>query len=122
MLFRSGGNEPLGAEIAAMIKGLQTGDATLVTAAADQMHDNAADAGGHNVPATGGTYNTDGVTVAGVLGTPVAETPPAAVATADPAPHGAEPVTVATADITAGLADHDHSPAPELQHFHHMWG
>lgn len=120
-----GGNEPLGAEIAAMIKGLQTGDATLVTAAADQMHDNAADAGDHNVPATGGTYNTNGVTVAGVLGTPVAETPPAAaVAAADPAPHAtsAEPVTVATADITAGLADHDHSPAPELQHLHHMWG
>jgi hypothetical protein len=120
-----GGNEPLGAEIAAMIKGLQTGDAPLVTAAADQMHDNAADAGGHNIPATGGTYNTEGVTVAGVLGTPVAETPPAAaVAAADPAPHaaGAEPVTVTTADITAGLADHDHSPAPELQHLHHMWG
>jgi hypothetical protein len=52
---RPGGNElsgTLGAEIAAMIKGLQTGDATLVTAAADQMHGNAADAGDHNVPAT----------------------------------------------------------------------
>ena len=57
----------LGAEVAAMIKGLQTGDATLVTAAADQMHGNAADVGGHNVPVTGGTYNTDGVTVAEVL-------------------------------------------------------
>ena len=66
----------LGAEVAAMIKGLQTGDATLVTAAADQMHGNAADVGGNNVPVTGGTYNTDGVTVAEVLGTaPVAETP-----------------------------------------------
>ena len=58
----------LGAEVAAMIKGLQTGDATLVTAAADQMHGNAADVGGNNVPVTGGTYNTDGVTVAEVLG------------------------------------------------------
>ena len=68
----------LGAEVAAMIKGLQTGDATLVTAAADQMHGNAADVGGNNVPVTGGTYNTDGVTVAEVLGTaPVAETPAA---------------------------------------------
>jgi hypothetical protein len=134
-----GGNEllgatgTLGAEIAAMIKGLQTGDATLVTAAADQMHGNAVDAGDHNVPATGGTYNTDGVTVAGVLGTPVAETPPAAgtpvatVAAADPAvPHAVatsvEPVTIATTDITAGVVDYDHSPAPELQHLHHMWG
>ncbi len=66
----------LGAEVAAMIKGLQTGDATLVTAAADQMHGNAADVGGDNVPVTGGNYNTDGVTVAEVLATaPVAETP-----------------------------------------------
>ena len=40
----------LGAEVAAMIKGLQTGDATLVTAAADQMHGNAADVGGNNCP------------------------------------------------------------------------
>jgi hypothetical protein len=130
-----GGNGPLGAEIAAMIKGLQTGDTTLVTAAADQMHDNAADAGGHNVPANGGTYNTNGVTVAEVLGTPVAATPPVAetpavtVAAVDPAvPHAVAPtvsveqVTVATADIVTGVADHDHSPAPELQHLHHMWG
>ena len=76
-----GATGTLGAEVAAMIKGLQTGDAALVTAAADQMHGNAADVGGNNVPVTGGTYNTDGVTVAEVLGTargretPVAETP-----------------------------------------------
>jgi hypothetical protein len=31
-------------------------------------------------------------------------------------------MTIATADITAGVVDHDHSPAPELQHLHHMWG
>ena len=134
-----GGNElldatgTLGAEIAAMIKGLQTGDANLVTAVADQMHGNAADIGGSNVPVTGGTYNTDGATVAEVLGTPVAATPPSAetpaatVAAGDPAaPHAVvvsvEPVTLATADITVGVADHDHSPAPELQHLHHMWG
>jgi hypothetical protein len=105
----------LGAEIAAMIKGLQTGNANLVTAAADQMHGNAADVGGGNVPATGGTYNTDGVTVADVLGTPVAELPaPATPAIAEP---------VATADITAPASiDLDHSPAPELAHLHHMWG
>ncbi len=129
-----GGNElpgVLGAEIAAMIKGLQTGDATLVTAAADQMHGNAADAGDHNVPATGGTYNTEGVTVAGVLGTPVPETPPAAtVAAADPAaPHAVaptanvEPVTLATADVTIAVEDHTHSGMPDLaHHLHHTWG
>ena len=107
----------LGAEIAAMIKGLQTGNANLVTAAADQMHGNAADVAGSSIPATGGTYNTDGVTVADVLGTAVAEAPPAAPAVS------AEPVAVATADITAPAnIDLDHSPAPELAHLHHMWG
>jgi hypothetical protein len=132
-----GGNEllgatgTLGAEIAAMIKGLQAGDATLVTAAAGQMHNNAADAGDHNVPATGGTYNTEGVTVAGVLGTPVAETPPAAtIAAADPAaPHAVaptanvEPVTLATADVTITVEDHAHSGMPDLAHqLHNTWG
>jgi hypothetical protein len=108
----------LGGEIAAMIKGLQTGNAALVTAAAEQMHGNAADIGGHGVPVTGGTYNTDGVTVAEVLGTPAAPTPPAAEA-----PAAAEPASLATADITApATVDYDHSPAPELAHLHHMWG
>jgi hypothetical protein len=136
-----GGNELLGAtgtlggEIAAMIKGLQTGDANLVTAVADQMHGNAADVGGNNVPVTGGTYNTDGATVAEVLGTlaaatpPAAETPAATAAAADTAAAHAvaptisvESAAIATADITVGVADHDHSPAPELHHLHHMWG
>ena len=77
-----------------MIKGLQTGDATLVTAAADQMHGNAADVGGSNVSVTGGHYNTDGVTVTEVLGTaPAAESPAAAAAT-EPAPaHDAAPAS-----------------------------
>jgi hypothetical protein len=117
----------LGAEVAAMIKGLQTGDATLVTAAADQMHGNAADVGGHNVPVTGGNYNSDGVTVAEVLAAaPVAETP--ATAAAEPAPaHAAaptisvEPVTLATADVIIGVEDHTHSGMPDLAH-HHTWG
>jgi len=107
----------LGGEIAAMIKGLQTGNAALVTAAADQMHGNAADIGGHNVPVTGGTYNTEGATVAEVLGTPAAPTPAAET------PTTAEPATLATADITAPAnLDYDHAPAPELAHLHHMWG
>jgi hypothetical protein len=114
-----GGNELLGAEIAAMIKGLQTGNATLVTAAADQMQGNAADVGGNNVPVTGGAYNTDGVTIAEVLGTPAVAAAPASqpVVTVS-----VEPVAVAAADLAVGV-DYDHSPAPELAHdLHHMWG
>ena len=117
----------LGAEVAAMIKGLQTGDATLVTAAADQMHGNAADVGGHNAPVTGGNYNSDGVTVAEVLAAaPVAETP--ATAATEPVPAhataptiSAEPVTLATADVVIGVEDHTHSGMPDLAH-HHTWG
>jgi hypothetical protein len=107
----------LGAEISAMIKGLQTGNAKLVSAAADQMHGNAADLAGHNVPVTGGAYNTDGVSVAEVLGTPVAEAP------AVPTTISVEPVTVATVDLAAPLGvEQEHSLAPELAHLHHMWG
>jgi hypothetical protein len=123
----------LGAEVAAMIKGLQSGDATLVTAAADQMHGNAADVGGNNVLVTGGTYNTHGVTVAEVLGTaPVAETPAttATAAAAEPAPAhaaaptiGVEPATLATVDVTVGVEDHAQSGMPDLaHHLHHTWG
>ena len=128
-----GATGALSGEIAAIIKGLQTGDATLVTTATDQMHGNAADAGDHNVPVIGGTYNTAGVTVAEVLGvaepTTVAETP--AVPAADPAlpdavapTLSAEPGVVTTADLAAPVAvDHDHSPAPELaHHLYHTWG
>ena len=115
----------LGAEVAAMIKGLQTGDATLVTAAADQMHGNAADVGGYNVPVTGGNYNSDGVTVAEVLAAaPVAETPAAAAAApahATAPTISAEPVTLATADVIIGVEDHTHSGMPDLAH-HHTWG
>jgi hypothetical protein len=62
------GNSTLGAEVSAMIKGLKTGNAALVTAAAEEMHANAADVGGNNLPTGGGTYNTDGLTAAEVLG------------------------------------------------------
>lgn len=117
----------LGAEVAAMIKGLQTGDATLVTAAADQMHGNAVGVGGGNVSVIGGHYNTDGLTVTEVLATlPAHETP--AIAAAEPAPvHAAAPtietVTLATADVTIGVEDHAHSGMPDLaQHLHHTWG
>ena len=120
----------LGAEVAAMIKGLQTGDANLVTAAADQMHGNAADVGGGNVSVIAGHHNTDGVTVAEVLATvPAVEAPATAVAP-EPAPaHAAapaisvEPVTLATADVTVGVEDHTSSGMPDLaHHLHHTWG
>ncbi|MEI5617079.1 hypothetical protein WB403_49170, partial [Streptomyces brasiliscabiei] len=67
------GSSTLGAEVAAMIKGLKTGNAALVAAAADEMHANAADVGGNNIAANGATYKTDGMTVAEVLGTAVAQ-------------------------------------------------
>jgi hypothetical protein len=121
----------LGAEVAAMIKGLQTGNTALVTAAADQMHGNAADVGGSNVPVAGGHYNTDGVTIAEVLGAaPVAETPATTAAAAAAEVHhvaaptiSVEPVTLATADVTIGVEDHASSGMPDLAHqLHHTWG
>ena len=114
----------LGAEVAAMIKGLQTGDATLVTAAADQMHGNAADVGGNNVPVTGGTLQyrwrdcrrSPGDGAGGRNAghrSPQQEPAPAHAA----APTiGVEPVTLATADVTVGVEDHAHSGMPDLAH------
>ena len=64
-----GDTSTLGAEVTKMIEGLQTGNAALVGAAAEQMHANSADVGGNNVPVNGGTYNADGLTVADVLST-----------------------------------------------------
>lgn len=118
----------LGAEVAAIIKGLQTGDATLVTAAANQMHGNAADVGASNVPVTGGSYNADGTTMAEVLGTvPATESPVAAADTTpgpnDAVPIGADPVTLMAADIAVAVGEHDHPIAPDLVHqLHDTWG
>ena len=137
-----GQTSTLGAEVNAMIKGLETGNAALVAAAADQMHANSADVGGNNIPVTGGTYNPDGLTVAEVLGTAVAAAPaaaatvaaaaaasPAAAEVAAPTVSGA-PATVAAADVTTHdvaahdvAADNGHLGIPELaHHYHHMWG
>lgn len=124
-----GATSTLGAEVDAMIKGLQTGNAALVSAAADQMHANSADVGGNNIPVTGGTYNPDGLTAAEVLGTPP-ETPAAAVAAAAPAAQpvaaptaSVEPIALATADLIAGVEHHGHSGMHELaHHLHHTWG
>lgn len=127
-----GHTSTLGAEVSAMINGLQTGNAALVAAAADQMHANSADVGGNNIPVTGGTYNAGGLTVAEVLSTAVAA--PVAMASAAPtvasaavssvpaAPAvAADPVAPATVGPLATAVDH--SPVHEMaHHFHHMWG
>jgi hypothetical protein len=125
-----GDTSTLGAEVTKMIEGLQTGNAALVGAAAEQMHANSADVGGNNIPVNGGTYNADGLTVADVLSTAGA---PAAVAAAAPAVAAAPAAAVASAAPAATLAAADagtHDVAPTTveihhdvaHHFHHMWG
>src|SRR6266568_2431324 len=52
-----GNDSTVGADVAEMIKGLQTHNAALVTAAAEGFHANAMDVGGNNVPLNGGTFN-----------------------------------------------------------------
>jgi hypothetical protein len=147
-----GQTSTLGAEVSAMVTGLQTGNAALVAAAADEMHANAADVSGNNVPVNGGTYNPDGLTVADVLSTAgtapaaaVAAAPaaaPAAATAAAPVAQAAAPVAQNVAATTAGTgtpasnggADASHSDAnPAIDphhialtemahHFQHMWG
>ena len=130
-----GETSTLGAEVTAMIKGLQTGNAALVAAAADQMHANAADVGGNNIPVTGGTYNADGLTVADALSTAVAA-PAVAVAATVAAPAAPVVQTAASAAPAApaqaaDVAVHDGPAATDAHqthfvemahHLHHMWG
>jgi hypothetical protein len=139
-----GKTSTLGAEVSAMTKGLQTGNAALVGAAANEMHANAADVGGNNIPVNGGTYNADGLTVADVLSTTgvlpaVAAAAPAAAAAAPAAAAAAAPAvatstpapatTVAAVDAGAPAAGnpaafdmHQSTAADMAHHFHHMWG
>lgn len=122
-----GQTSTLGAEVAAMIKGLQTGNASLVAAAAEEMHANAADVSGNNVPIAGGTYNPDALTIAEALSTAVASTAAASTPAASPTPTPTPaPVAAAsTADQSAAdPASHaSHSPPADMaHHFHHMWG
>ncbi len=126
-----GKDSTVGADVAAMIQGLQTGNAALVTAAAEGFHANAADVSGNNVPLNGGTFNADGLTVVDALSTATAPLPPAPVTPLTPAaPAAAPPIApvlpaVASAcDPTPGGAlDHQHVNLPEMaHHFHHMWG
>ena len=103
------GSSTLGAEVAAIIKGLNTGNAALVTAAAEEMHANAADVGGNNLPVNGGTYNTDGLTAADVLGQATA-TAAATPAAAGAAQAGAAAATAATT-AAGGAAQAATTPA-----------
>jgi hypothetical protein len=115
------GSSTLGAEVAAMIKGLKTGNAALVAAAAEEMHANAADVGGNNLSVGGTPYNTDGLTPAEVLGAAAAD--PVAPAAA-PTAHGTNSSTTGeplgapgpTHDFTH---PHHHNDHP---HFGHLWG
>jgi hypothetical protein len=134
-----GDTSTLGAEVTKMIEGLQTGNAALVGAAAEQMHANSADVGGNNIPVNGGTYNADGLTVADVLSTAGAPAAVAAAATPTVVAAAATPTAVAaapapTATLAAADAGTHHDVAPTaveihhseiadlVQHFHHMWG
>ena len=142
-----GDTSTLGAEVSKMIEGLQTGNAALVGAAAEQMHANSADVGGNNIPVNGGNYNPDGLTVAEVLSTAGAPAPAVASNTAAaqqpaPAAQGAgaagsaaqqQPQQTAAASSTAaadssGADDvsnpvaNDHHNFQHHQHFEHMWG
>jgi hypothetical protein len=114
-----GNTSTLGAEVSKMIEGLQSGNAALVAAAAEEMHANAADVGGNNVPIGGGTYNPDGMTVAEVL---PAATAVAATATVTP------PAAVAAATLPAAIAETtpsvavDHGATGFAHHLHHLWG
>jgi hypothetical protein len=137
-----GKNSTVGADVTAMIKGLQTDNAALVTAAADGFHANAADVSGNNVPLNGGTYNADGHTVAEALSTATPPLPPAPVTPLTPAapaapvvataaPAAAAPAAPAAATTVADASTHDvtgpvdmhHSHVPGMEHhFQHLWG
>ena len=147
-----GNDSTVGADVAEMIKGLQTHNAALVTAAAEGFHANSMDVSGNNVPLNGGTYNPAGLTVADALSTATAPLPPApvtpltpadtavVVAAADPAAAAAAPAAAAAAPAAAAAAPaapattvaaadastHDVAALdihPEMaEHFHHMWG
>jgi hypothetical protein len=136
-----GPNSTVGADVTAMIKGLQTHKAALVTAAAEGFHANAADVSGNNVPLNGGTYNADGTTIAAALSTATGPLPPAPATLLTPAAPAAQVAACAPcapaapanppAAPAAGADDHvtaavdplaHHQLAEMAHHFHHMWG
>jgi hypothetical protein len=118
-----GQNSTLGAEVTALIQGLQNGDAATVNAAAQVMHANAADVGGNNVPITGGTYNADGLTVAQVL--PQASTPVATsqggTSSASSASSTSAADMVAVDTSTQASMQTDHMQQVSDHHLAYMW-
>jgi len=127
-----GQDATVGADVTAMIKGLQTHNAALVTAAAEGFHANAADVSGNNVPLNGGTYNADGLTVAEALNTATPPLPPPSATPLTPAAPGpsSNPVVAGNNPHPGGGDDHsnpfagqfDHGHHHVAQHFEHMWG
>src|SRR5206468_1143907 len=95
----------------------------LVAAAADEMHANAADVGGNNIPVTGGAYNPDGATVADVLSTAVATPAVAAApaaASAAQAPALPAPSMAASLATTPATAPAAHSGADDAAQGEHV--
>jgi len=140
-----GAKSTLGAEVDMMIKGLRTGDKELVDAAAQQMHDNAADVAGNSIPLNNGDYNTDARTIADALN--MTKAPTATAFDLTSAKGAVVPTTVAVAGGAAGGADAGAAPGGDAggagaahshggphhvadamphfdggHHFHHMWG
>ena len=120
-----GKDSTVGADVTEMIKGLQTHNAALVTAAADGFHANAADVSGNNVPLNGGAYNTDGKTVAEALSTATGPLPPASVIPLTPAaPSGGSGLDGHHANDCCGSNSDvgPHQTNEAHHHFGHMWG
>ncbi|WP_257169854.1 hypothetical protein [Bradyrhizobium sp. SRS-191] len=126
-----GDQSTLGAEIAKILEGFQTGNKALVAAAADQMHQNAADVGGNNIPVNGGAYDVNGTTIAQVLATTGGNANAAAVLAeimAAPAanvimlPSAASSQGAATAVPETPVIDPPQLDMSQHQHaHHHMW-
>jgi hypothetical protein len=100
-----GPDSTVGADVAAMINGLQTHNAALVKAAADGFHANAMDVSGNNVPLNGGAFNPDGTTIADALSTATGPLPPAPVSLLTPAAPAAQ-VAALTAAPAADQSTH----------------
>jgi hypothetical protein len=128
-----GKNSTVGADVTAMIKGLETHNAALVTAAADGFHANAADVSGNNVPLNGGTYNADGQTVADALSMATPPLPPPSATPLTPAANsnpvvaggpGHDPQSAGHHSVSVAAVQFDHGGEHHAahEHFGHLWG
>lgn len=116
--LHGGPNSTVAADVAAMIKGLNTHNATLVTAAAEGFTANAMDVSGNNVPVNGGTFNPAGTTIAQALVDTVAPPPPATLLT----PASPVPAMNHNHDQVATVQDEIFNPHGHLEHFHWDFG